>query len=607
MDTIKDTMHKTLLMKVLWDIQKKRRYISRDDMTKIAREFNISRMELEGVISFYHFYHRKHAGKYTVYLNNSIISKHKDYDLVKRAFENELGISFGNVTDDKMFGLFETPCIGLSDQETSALINFNAFTNLTPIKVKKIITKLKQGHALEEFSVPPKNNIQYIPKGDKAVFFKNYIPGIGLKKLKKLNPEKVIDLVKQSKLSGRGGAFFPTGLKWEFCKNNKADQKYIICNADEGEPGTFKDRVLMNKFPGLLLEGMAMAAYAVGATKGAIYLRAEYFYLKDKIEQRIIDFKEKGFLGKNILGIENFDFDIYVHMGAGAYVCGEETALINSMEGKRGEPTIKEFFPVEKGFLGKPTIVNNVETLCTVPRIFEIGIENWLKLGTAKTPGTKLISVSGDCKKPGIYEIEWGMKMQDFLKLIEAQNPHFVLFNGFSGECLSSEDFDREISGENLMAEHIAFNIKDPIEFKHKMSAVGIRSGGSFMVFNKERDLLSILKNISDFFVAESCGICVPCRTGNFLLNKKINKLLLGHADQKDLEDIKEWSKIIKQTSRCGLGQTSSNSLLCAIKKFPEVFQKKISENSDISLAFNIDNAVKSYDDIIKEIETTYE
>jgi [NiFe] hydrogenase diaphorase moiety large subunit len=607
MDIIKDTMHKTLLMKVLWDIQKKRRYISRDDMTKIAREFNISRMELEGVISFYHFYHRKHAGKYTVYLNNSIISKHKDYDLVKRAFENELGISFGNVTDDKMFGLFETPCIGLSDQETSALINFNAFTNLTPIKVKKIITKLKQGHALEEFSVPPKNNIQYIPKGDKAVFFKNYIPGIGLKKLKKLNPEKVIDLVKQSKLSGRGGAFFPTGLKWEFCKNNKADQKYIICNADEGEPGTFKDRVLMNKFPGLLLEGMAMAAYAVGATKGAIYLRAEYFYLKDKIEQRIIDFKEKGFLGKNILGIENFDFDIYVHMGAGAYVCGEETALINSMEGKRGEPTIKEFFPVEKGFLGKPTIVNNVETLCTVPRIFEIGIENWLKLGTAKTPGTKLISVSGDCKKPGIYEIEWGMKMQDFLKLIEAQNPHFVLFNGFSGECLSSEDFDREISGENLMAEHIAFNIKDPIEFKHKMSAVGIRSGGSFMVFNKERDLLSILKNISDFFVAESCGICVPCRTGNFLLNKKINKLLLGHADQKDLEDIKEWSKIIKQTSRCGLGQTSSNSLLCAIKKFPEVFQKKISENSDISLAFNIDNAVKSYDDIINEIETTYE
>jgi len=602
----KNTSPKSSLMNVLWDIQRKRRYISRDDMTKIAIEFNISRMELEGVISFYHFYHRKHAGKYTIYLNNSIISKHKDYDLVKKAFEKELGIEFGMVTENKMFGLFETPCIGLSDQETSALINFNAFTNLTPIKVKKIITKLKQGDSIQEISGLPKNNIQYTPNGDKTVFFKNYIPGVGLKKLKKLSPEKVIDLVKQSKLAGRGGAFFPTGLKWEFCKKNKSDQKYIICNADEGEPGTFKDRVLMNKYPGLLFEGMAMAAYAVGATQGIIYLRAEYFYLKEKIEKRINDFKEKGFLGKDILGIKNFDFDISVHMGAGAYVCGEETALINSMEGKRGEPTTKEFFPVEKGYLGKPTIVNNVETLCTVPRIFEIGVENWLKLGTEKTPGTKLISVSGDCKKPGIYEIEWGMNMKDFLNLIEAQDPNFVLFNGFSGECLSPIDFNREISGENLLAEHIKFNIKDPIEYKQKISAVGIRSGGSFMVFNKDRDLLSILKNISDFFVDESCGICVPCRTGNFLLNKKINKLLLGHADQKDLNDIKEWSKIIKLTSRCGLGQTSSNSLLCAIKKFPDIFQKKITENADINKAFDLDKAVKSYDDIINEIETTY-
>jgi len=600
-------MHKTLLMKVLWDIQKKRRYISRDDMTKIAHEFNISRMELEGVISFYHFYHRKHAGKYTIYLNNSIISKHKDYDLVKKAFENELGISIGNVTDDQMFGLFETPCIGLSDQETSALINFNAFTDLTPIKVKKIITKLKQGESIQSISKIPKNNIQYTPDDDKTVFFKKYIPGTGLKKLKKMNADQVIDLVKKSKLTGRGGAFFPTGMKWEFCKKNKADQKYIICNADEGEPGTFKDRVLMSKFPGLLLEGMAMAAYAVGATKGAIYLRAEYFYLKDKIEQRIIDFKEKGFLGKNILGIENFDFDIYVHMGAGAYVCGEETALIHSMEGKRGEPSTKEYFPVEKGFLGKPTIVNNVETLCAVPRILEMGLEKYLSIGTEATPGTKLLSVSGDCKKPGIYEIEWGIKLQEFLHLIDAKNPNFVLFNGFSGECLSPNDFDREISGENLLAEHIQFEFNDPIEYSQKMSAVGLRSGGSFMVFHKDRDLLEILKNINDFFVAESCGICVPCRTGNFLLNKKIQKIINCHADTKDINDIKEWSTIIKQSSRCGLGKSSSNCLLTAMLKFPETFQEKLTCNRDINNAFNLNKAVENYEEIVNEIETTYE
>ncbi len=606
METLQKPPLKTTLMNVLWDIQKKRRFISRDDMTKISNEFNISRMELEGVISFYHFYHRKHAGKYTIYLNNSIVSKHKNYEEVKKAFEKEVGISFGHVSGDKMFGLFETACIGLSDQETSALINFNAFTDLTATKVKNIISKLRKGETPEEICKFPKNNIQYTPPIEKTVFFKKNIPGSALKMLKKMDSNGVIDLVKQSKLAGRGGAFFPTGLKWGFCKNNKASQKYVICNADEGEPGTFKDRVLMNRHPGLLLEGMAIAGFAVGATKGFIYLRAEYSYLIDKLEKRIEDFKQKGLLGNNILGIENFDFDVTIHLGAGAYVCGEETAMIHSMEGKRGEPSIKTFFPVEKGYLGKPTLVNNVETLCAVPRIFEMGVENWLKIGTEKTPGTKLLSVSGDCDKPGIYEIEWGMKLKDFLTLIGAQDPHFILFNGYSGECLSPDDFEREISGENLLAEQIKFNQKDPIEYSKKMGAVGIRSGGSFMTFNKDRDLLNILENVNNFFVEESCGICVPCRTGNYLLKKKIKKFLLGNAEQKDLDDIKEWSKIIKLASRCGLGQTSSTAMLCAMKKFPEVFQTKITANTDYNKSFDLDKAVEDYNDIINEIETNY-
>ena len=187
--------------------------------------------------------------------------------------------------------MFETSCIGLSDQETSALINFQTFTDLTPLKVKNIVAQLRKGINTEFLSTIPKNNIQYTPAKDKTVFFKTYTPGSGLHKLKKLSPDQLIDLVKKSKLSGRGGAFFPTGMKWEFCKNNVSDQKYIICNADEGEPGTFKDRVLMNKYPGLMLEGMAAAAYAVGASCGYIYLRAEYFYLKDKIEKEIQTFR----------------------------------------------------------------------------------------------------------------------------------------------------------------------------------------------------------------------------------------------------------------------------------------------------------------------------
>ncbi len=607
MVTKETTQQKSHLMNVLWDIQRKRRYISHDDKTKIAKKFNMSRMELEGVISFYHFFHRKDSGKYTIYLNCSTISKLHNYQDVKEAFEEELGIKIGNVTQDGLFGFFKTSCIGLSDQESSALINFHAFTNLTPKKVKKIISKLREGHSVESLSNFPKNNIQHKPKEDKAVFFKAYKPGIALKKLKDFKPDGLIELVKNSKLSGRGGAFFPTGIKWQFCKDNKSDQKYIICNADEGEPGTFKDRVLMNKYPGLLLEGMAIAGYAVGATEGIIYLRAEYLYLKDKLEETINEFNEKGLLGKDILDIKGFDFTVNIHMGAGAYVCGEETALIASMEGKRGEPTTKEFFPVEKGYLGKPTIVNNVETLCAVPRIMEMGLDKYLTIGTKATPGTKLLSVSGDCKKPGIYEIEWGMKLKTFLDLIEAEDPHYILFNGYAGEFLSSVDFNREISGENLLAEHIQFTFKDPIEYSRKMSGVGLRSGGSFMVFNSERDLLSILKSITKFFVAESCGICVPCRTGNFLLNKKINKIMLCHADQDDLDEIKEWSTIIKQASRCGLGKTSTNCLLTAMLKFPGDFQKCLLAESDVNQAFNLEKAVENYDSIIHEIESSYE
>ena len=603
----KTPLPKSSLMGILWDIQRKRRFISSDDMTKIAKEFKISRTELEGIITFYHFFHRTHAGNFTIYLNNSIVSKQSDFSSVKKAFEKELGISFGETTEDKMFGLFETSCIGLSDQETSALINFQPFTSLTPLRVKKIIGQLKMGTTPVEICSVPKNNIRYVPEKNKAVFMKPYVPGEALRKLKKMSPDELIKLVKKSKLAGRGGAFFPTGMKWEFCKKNASDQKYIICNADEGEPGTFKDRVLMNKFPGLMIEGMSMAAYAVGATKGYIYLRAEYFYLKDKIEAEIKKFRKKNLLGITIMGISGFDFDVEIHMGAGAYVCGEETALISSIEGRRGEPSTKEYFPVEKGLFGKPTIINNVETLCAVPRIVNMSLKKYLKIGTKATKGTKLLSVSGDCGKPGIYEIEWGMKMKKFLKLIEAENPKMILFNGYAGECLSSADFDREISGENLLAEHVQFQWDDPIQYARKMSAIGLRSGGSFMVFNEDRDLIPVFENISDFFVAESCGICAPCRTGNFLLTKKLQKIALCHAEESDLDDIKQWSTIIKQSSRCGLGKTSTNCLLTGMLKFPDEFQKCLLAQSDFNKSFESENVVSDYDTIINEIEKVHE
>jgi [NiFe] hydrogenase diaphorase moiety large subunit len=592
------------LMSVLWDIQRKKRCIEPEDITKISQVFDISKTELEGVISFYHFYHFKDVGKYTIYLNSSIVSEYSGRDEIRQAFEDAIGIGMGKVTSDKMFGLFDTPCIGLSDQEPACLINFKPFTHLNRQKVFDIINQIKLGKNPSEICDIPKSKIQYTPTPDRTVFFKPYTLFTALKKLEEYPPEQIIDMVKQSKLAGRGGAFFPTGLKWQFCRQYESDIKYIVCNADEGEPGTFKDRVLLQEHPELVIEGMIFAAYAVGASQGAIYLRAEYMYLKEGLENLLDKYRAQGYLGNNIPAMQPFDFDIYVHLGAGAYVCGEETALLNSMEGKRGEPGTKEYFPVQKGYKGKPTVVNNVETLATVPRIFEMGVESWLKLGTTKTPGTKLLSVSGDCPNKGIYEIEWGMKFSDFLKLTGVEKPKIVQFSGPSGDCLSISPNESKTlrSSPRKSRDFLADN-----EYDRVISGEDITCGGSVMIFNETRDVLHIIKSFSDFFVAESCGICVPCRTGNFLLNKKLQKIINGHGEKKDLEDIKSWSNIIRTSSRCGLGQMSNNSLLQAIAKFPDVFDKALDENSDYNPAFNMETATAEYDRIIKEINANYE
>ncbi len=604
---VSQSLQQSELMSVIWQIQQRKRYISHDDITKIAKAFDLSRMEVEGVISFYHFFHRQHAGNFTIYLNDSIVSQHAGMAEIKKVFEKELGIKTGEVTRDKMFGLFETACIGLSDQEPACLINFNAFTNLTPEKVRFIIRSLKEGHKTTEINDVPEANIRYVPTPDKTVFFKKYQQFSALETMQYNRPETIIEYIKASKLAGRGGAFFPTGLKWQFAHQNNADQKYLICNADEGEPGTFKDRVLMQEKPELMIEGMIIAAYAIGASKGYIYLRAEYLYLKPFLEKLLNDYRSAGFLGHNIPAATDFSFDISIHMGAGAYVCGEETALINSMEGRRGEPGNKTYFPVEKGFRNKPTVVNNVETLCAVPRILEMGVDKWLSIGTEKTPGTKIFSVSGDCDKPGIYEVEWGMKIKKFLKLIGAKDPYYILFNGYSGKCLSDIDFGRELSGEGILADDIKIDHSNVLEYKQKMSGIGVKSGGAFMVFNSKRDLLKIIQNINTFFVKESCGVCVPCRVGNYLLHLKLNKFLTEKAYTKDLKEIVKWSGIITSNSRCGLGIMSANALIDTIYKFPEIFEKHLQKNGDTEDAFDLNKATALYEQIIKEIRATYE
>ncbi|SNR39797.1 NAD(P)H-dependent oxidoreductase subunit E [Lutibacter flavus] len=573
-------MKRTELLSRLWEFQNNYGYISDKAITEIAQKLNVSKIEIEGVISFYHFFHLQPTGKHIIYLNNSIVSEFKGFSKVKAAFEKETGCTFGAYCKDPLFSLFETSCIGLSDQEPAALIDFYPFTDLTPDKVKLIIRQLKSGTHPEEISNNPKSKIQYTPKEEKSIFFRDYKLGTSLKKLKTKDVNSILKIISDSQLDGQGGAFFPTAIKWKSCKENSNKTKYIICNADEGEPGTFKDKSLLNNLPGLVIEGMIIAAYVTGAKKGFIYLRAEYKYLLKKIENTLEEFKQKGFLGKQILGIENFNFKIKIILGAGAYVCGAETALIESMEGKRGEPRIRKYFPTDIGYLGKSTIVNNVETFAKAARIIELDTKFISSIGTEKSKGTKLLSISGDVAKPGIYEIEWGMTVNKLLELCQATSPHYVQISGPSGVCINNSEFNRKICKEDLIC------------------------GGSVMVFNNFRSITRIIENFVKFFKEESCGSCTPCRAGNQILYEKIKKIKRGICTTKDLEDIKEWGKIMQLTSRCGLGQFSANTFIMAIDKFDDYFNLKVTTcDNNCKIEFDMQNAVYEYDNLIKNTQ----
>ena len=561
------------LLDYLWSAQNAYGYVRQQDIAAASDALGVSKIEIEGVVSFYHFFHRQPAGKFTIYLNNSPVSECKGFERVKEAFEAATGGKFNGVDPSGQWGLFETACIGLSDLEPAALIDFHPFTNLNSLKVKDIVARLKKGAAPADICDSVPDHIRSVPEGEKAILLRDYDPGNALAAIKGRSPESVLEEIKKSGLRGMGGAYFPAGLKWEACRRDPESPKYIFCNADEGEPGTFKDRVLMNSMPGLMLEGMAIAGYAVGSAVGTIYLRAEYRWMRDKLLHTIEHFRKMNLLGRSICGIEGFDFDIRLQLGAGAYVCGEETAMLNSLEGKRGEPRNKRFYPTERGYLQKPTVINNVETFCAAARIMQLGADHYLKTGTPTSPGTKLLSVSGDCRLPGIHEVEWGTTVREILEKCEADRPHFIQISGPSGECIGIDEIDRKIALDDLPC------------------------GGSFMIFSRSRDILKILKNYNRFFKHESCGLCTPCRAGNFIIEKKLELFASRLAQQSDVDDLKSWGEIMRLTCRCGLGKTAPNALLMAQQKFPDYFQDIVDQNPErLSKGFSLEDAVREYD-----------
>lgn len=567
----------TQLLAILREIQKRWRHVPADAITLIAEEMDLPRVHVEGTATFYHFLSRTHRGKYTVYLNTSATAEMAGVHEVEKAFEEELGLKFGETSVDQKFGLRKTSCIGMCDQEPAILINDVPFTKVTPDRVKRLVAAMKAGQSIQsmvgklgdgknkdvQIKAEVENNIRL--KG--PVFFADYVPGQCLKKAMELGSLDVIEKVKKSGLRGRGGAGFPTGQKWGFCRATNSEPRYVMCNVDEGEPGTFKDRVLMTERPELIFEGMTIAGYGIEAHHGIVYLRGEYAYLKEYLEVVLKSMRSKNLLGKRILGTR-FSFDIQIKLGAGAYICGEESALIESAEGKRGQPRNRPPFPVVSGYLGRPTIVNNPETFGCAAKILLHGPEWFKKMGTTASAGVKLLSIAGDCARPGIYEVEWGVSVRDVLEMCGAENVLAVQVGGPSGNCISEREFDRKICYSDL------------------------GTGGAFTIFGKNRDLFSIVHNHMEFFIEESCGFCVPCRAGNSILLKTLEKIMVGNGTLTDLEKIKELGKMVGTASRCGLGQTSPNPLLSTLKNFAEYYESKVRKDVDYMSQFDMSYAI---------------
>ena len=571
---------RTRMMDILRSVQEQFGCVSDDSIDEIALAVFCPRVEVESTVSFYAFLSKEQKGDIVIRLCNDIIDRMKGGDEVAEAFSKELGIGFGDTTADNKITLEYTPCIGMSDQAPAAIINNEMITNLSADKVHTIVETLKQtgdpkklvssygdGNNSHELVKSMVNN-NLMQKGE--LVFNGYIENEALKKALLMSPAEVIDEVKASRLRGRGGAGFPTGMKWEFARGAEGDQKYIICNADEGEPGTFKDRVLLTEVPEQVFEGMTIAGYAIGAEEGILYLRGEYAYLYKFLMSLLEKRRENGLLGTDVSGKAGFTFDIRIQMGAGAYICGEETALISSCEGERGDPKNRPPFPAQKGYLGYPTSVNNVETFCKAVNIIDKGAEAFSGFGSEGSTGTKLISVSGDCKAPGVYEVQFGITVANLLELVGAPDAKAVQIGGPSGQLISRDDFKKTICYDD------------------------IATGGSVMVFGPERNILEIVHYFMEFFNEESCGYCTPCRVGNKVILNYLEKIMDGKGEPADIEYLNEQCKTVKAASRCGLGQTSPNPVITSIKNFRSEYDSLVHENSDgFQPVFDIEKALK--------------
>jgi len=532
------------LLPALHAAQKIYGWLPQEAAAAVAKNLKVPLADVHGVIEFYSLFYNEPIGRRVIRVCTDPACALKNADGLLDHLCSNHGIEPGQTTPDLSLTIERSPCLGLCDQAPAALVDDHAETNISP-----------DFHSYD-LGIPQSLVYGSIHEltgncGDGTTTLAKYGDYPAFKKALTMRPEEVIAEIKAAGLVGRGGAAFPTGVKWEGAARAEAIQKYVICNADESEPGTFKDRVLLLDDPHRIIEGMCIAAYATGAAKGYIYLRGEYPYIAPVLEDALKEARGAGYLGR--------DFDIEMRVGAGAYICGEETALFESIEGRRGFPRVKPPFPVTHGVFGRPTVINNVETLCNVPLIIRKGAVAYRQYGTDKSPGPKLFCVSGDILKPGVYEIPFGVTLRELLVMAggvaDRRKLQSVLFGGAAGAFATPDHLDVRLTFEDLRA-------------------AGLPLGsGVVMVFDETRDMRDVLSRLGRFFAHESCGKCYPCQMGTQRQMEILNRIAKNEAFPGDFVRLQDVGWTMTDASLCGLGQTAASAVLSAMKLWPELFE----------------------------------
>ncbi|MEY4209668.1 MAG: hypothetical protein RLZ92_46 [Pseudomonadota bacterium] len=555
------------LLEVLRRVQSQYQFIPSQAIDYLADELGIPRTQIIAVIEFYSFFHLTPQGQYQILLSDSITDRMLGKVDLATYLEKKLNLTLGQVRADGLVSLNNTSCTGLCDQGPAALINGYALPNLNYTTIDVIVALIEAQKPISEWPAELFTVADQIRKED-LLLRASITKSAGLKAMFAIGLSASLAAIDLSGLRGRGGAGFKTAQKWKFCAEESSQQRYVVCNADEGEPGTFKDRVLLNRYADQVFEGMTICAAIIGAQQGFLYLRGEYLYLYHQLNSILQQRRDEGLLGNNILN-QGLVFDIEIRLGAGAYICGEESALIESLEGKPGIPRNRPPYPVSHGYLNQPTVVNNVETFLAAAAIVVNGGAWFANLGSEKSAGSKILSISGDCEKPGIYEYPFGTTIAQILNDCGAENVLGVQIGGPSGCFISNQEFDRQIAFEDLA------------------------TGGSFIVFNQQRKILDIVQNFTDFFAHESCGFCTPCRVGTSLLKKQLDKIANGHGSAGDVVELDAISQLLKNYSHCGLGQTAANPVLTTLQRYPELYQQQLKHIS-YEPGFDLDAALET-------------